>query len=317
MTFLTSRRRLPVPPMLEGLAAGDAPGRFLIITADDFGLHPSVNEAIEQGNRQGVLTAASLMVAAPAAEDAVRRAKTLPGLAVGLHVVLADGAPMLPPSKVPDLVGIDGRFGSNMVRDGVRFFALPHVRRQLEAEIRAQFEAFARTGLALDHVNAHKHFHLHPTLLGLILRAGRDYGLKAMRLPAEPLWFAPEETRAAAAASGFFLSPWLSLMRSRMRRAGVACNDQVFGVAATGGMDEERFLSILSRLPPGVTEIYLHPATESGTRVNASQDGYRHTDELAALVSPRVKAAIQAAQLASGGFAGIAPARARWGAAAR
>src|SRR5262249_15424164 len=46
--------------------------RFLIVTADDFGLHPSVNEAVERGARDGVLTAASLMVAAPAAADAVR-----------------------------------------------------------------------------------------------------------------------------------------------------------------------------------------------------------------------------------------------------
>jgi chitin disaccharide deacetylase len=307
-----------VPETAAPGAPGTLPsGRFLIITADDFGLHPSVNEAIEQGNRLGVLTAASLMVAAPAAADAVRRAKGLPGLAVGLHVVLADGAPMLPAKQVPDLVGPDGRFGSNMVTDGVRYFALPHVRRQLEAEIRAQFAAFAQTGLPLDHVNAHKHFHLHPTLLSLILRVGRSHGLTAMRLPAEPLWFAPPQARLAAAASSVLLSPWLSLMRARMRRAGVACNDQVFGVAATGRMDEERFLSILGQLPPGVTEIYLHPATQSGTAVNASQDGYRHADELAALLSPRVKAAIAAAQLSCGGFAGIAPARARWSAAAR
>jgi hopanoid biosynthesis associated protein HpnK len=303
-------------PEVAVLSAG-APRRFLIITADDFGLHPAINDAIEQGSRNGVLTAASLMVAAPAAADAVRRAKALPGLAVGLHVVLADGEPMLPAQEVPDLVGPDGRFGSNMAWDGVRYFALPHVRRQLLAEIRAQFEAFASTGLTLDHVNAHKHFHLHPTLLGLILRVGRDYGLSAVRLPAEPLWFAPPEARTGATVSAVLLSPWLSLMRARMRRAGVACNDQVFGVASTGGMDEERFLAILGRLPAGVTEIYLHPATESGATVNASQGGYRHADELAALVSPRVKAAIQAAQVDCGGFAGIAPARAHRRAALR
>jgi hopanoid biosynthesis associated protein HpnK len=290
--------------------------RYLIVTADDFGLHDSVNEAIEQASRQGVLTAASLMVAAPAAADAVRRARALPDLAVGLHVVLADGEPMLPAGEVPDLVGPDGRFGSNMVVDGVRYFALPRVRAQLEAEIRAQFLAFARTGLALDHVNAHKHFHLHPTLLALILRVGREFGVKAMRLPVEPLWFAQGATRMQAALSAVFLSPWLALMRARMRRAGVACNDQLFGVAATGGMDENRFLEILARLPAGVTEIYLHPATESGATVNASQGGYRHADELAALLSPKVKDALRESQVNIGGYAGIASARARWRAVA-
>ncbi len=173
----------------------------LIVTADDFGLHPAVNEAVELAHRDGVLRAASLMVAAPAMLDAVERARRLPGLAVGLHLVLADGVAVLPPARIPDLVDADGRFGDRMARDGVRFFFLPAVRRQLEAEIRAQFEAYAATGLPLDHVNAHKHFHLHPTVLSLILRIGRDYGLRAVRLPAE-------------AGAPALLRPWLALLRA-------------------------------------------------------------------------------------------------------
>ena len=38
---------------------------FLIVTADDFGLHPAVNEAVEQAHRGGILTAASLWSAHP------------------------------------------------------------------------------------------------------------------------------------------------------------------------------------------------------------------------------------------------------------
>ncbi len=77
---------------------------------------------------------------------------------------------------IPDLVDQTGRMNSRMFLNGVRFFALPRVRRQLEAEIRAQFSEFARTGLTLDHVNVHKHFHLHPTLLEMLLRIGSEYG---------------------------------------------------------------------------------------------------------------------------------------------
>ncbi|NUO88439.1 MAG: ChbG/HpnK family deacetylase, partial [Cupriavidus sp.] len=72
-------------------AAPGAAQRALIVTADDFGLHPAVNEAVELAHRDGVLNAASLMVGAPAAADAVARARRLPALRVGLHVVLADG----------------------------------------------------------------------------------------------------------------------------------------------------------------------------------------------------------------------------------
>jgi chitin disaccharide deacetylase len=295
------RRAVRAAPTRPGSSAP----RFLIVTADDFGLHESVNEAVEQASRAGVLTATSLMVAAPAAHDAVRRARELPNLHVGLHIVLADGWAALPPRAIPDLVAGDGRFGNSMLKDGVRYFALPPVRRQLEAEIREQFEAFARTGLELDHVNAHKHFHLHPTLLSIILRIGRDFGMRAMRVPREPLWFAASGGLLPAAASNALLGPWLALMRRRLRLAGIACNDQVFGVAASGAMSEERLLEILARLPAGVTEIYLHPATESGMAISPSMSNYRHADELAALLSPRVRAAAAAAGVLLGGYSSL------------
>src|SRR5450432_1049632 len=208
--------------------------KFLIVTADDFGLHEAVNEAVEQASRSGVLTAARLMVAAPAADDAVRRARHLPNLRIGLHLVLADGRAALAPRLIPDLVDPDGRMNSRMFHNSLRFFAFPAVRRQLEAEIRAQVSAFARTGLKLDHVNLHKHFHLHPTLLEILLRVGRDFGVSAVRVPDEPLWFAARSGGWLAGANAVRLAPWVALMKRRLRAAHVRFNDRLFGVAASG-----------------------------------------------------------------------------------
>jgi len=284
--------------------AGLAMRKFLIVTADDFGLHDAVNIAVEQASRAGILTAASLMVGAPAADDAVRRARSLPGLRVGLHVVLADGSAMLAPHLIPGLADGAGHMDDRMLSRGLRYFALPRVRRQLEAEIRAQFAAFALTGLPLDHVNVHKHFHLHPTLLGTLLRIGREYGALAVRVPDEPFWFAARGG-GSAAAGAFLLKPWIALMKLRLRSAGVFHNDHIFGVAASGAMDEAKLLQVIERLPPGVTEIYLHPAAGSGA-IAPSMSRYRHADELAALLSPRVRAAIAAAEIGRGGFSDAA-----------
>ena len=284
--------------------------KFLIVTADDFGLHEAVNEAVEQASRSGILTAASLMVAAPAAADAVRRARRLPNLAVGLHLVLADGRAMLAPELIRGLADTTGRMDSRMFVNGVRFFAISALRKQLEAEIHAQFAAFARTGLTLDHVNVHKHFHLHPTLLELLLRIGRDYGVTAVRLPDEPLWFAARGNWRAGAGAAL-LAPWIALTKRRLRAARVLYNDRLFGVAASGAMNEARLLAVLARLPLGITEIYLHPATVSGSAIAQSMSGYAHADELAALLSPRVRAAVAAAGVGCGGYADALRARDR------
>ncbi len=283
---------MPTPPESD---------RFLIVTADDFGLHQAVNEAVQQAHQHGILTAASLMVGAPAAADALRRARELPRLRVGLHLVLVDGAPLLPASAIPLLVDRDGQFSRRMAIDGARYFLSPPARRQLEAEIRAQFRAFAATGLTLDHVNAHKHFHLHPTLLTLMLRVGREFGMRAVRYPYEPTRLikgAALSERAAAAA----LHPWLKLMRRRLRRAGMIHNDQLFGIGRSGAIDEAVLIDALRALPPGVSEIYLHPGTLSGAAISPSMAGYRHAEELAALLSPRVAATLGELHMPSGGY---------------
>ncbi len=279
--------------------------KFLIVTADDFGLHESVNEAVEQASRAGILMAASLMMGAPAAADAIRRARGLPHLRVGLHLVLADGRAMLDPDLIPGLVDRAGMMDSRMFINAVRFFASSRLRSQLEAEIRAQFAAFAKTGLELDHVNVHKHFHLHPTLFGMLLRVGRDFGMRAVRVPDEPLWFAARGGHWSAGPDAILLKPWIALMKRRLRRAGLAYNDRIFGVAASGHMDETKLLMILARLPPGVTEIYLHPAVQSGPAIALSMTGYRHADELAALLSPRVRAAVALGGCGHGGYADL------------
>jgi hopanoid biosynthesis associated protein HpnK len=275
--------------------------RFLIVTADDFGLHEAVNEAVQQASREGILTAASLMVGAAASADAVRRARELPELRVGLHLVLVDGVPLLPIEEVALLLDRRGQFSNRMALDGARYFLSPRARRQLEAEIRAQFRAFAATGLTLDHVNAHKHFHLHPTLLTLLLRVGREYGLRAVRYPHEParlLGAASMLDRVAAAALG----PWLLLMRHRLRRAGIFHNDQLYGIRHSGAVDEARLIGALRALPPGITEIYLHPATRSGAAIAPSMSGYRHAEELSALLSPRVRSLLAESQTPRGGY---------------
>lgn len=256
--------------------------RRLIVTADDFGLDMSVNEAVERAWREGILTAAGLMVGAPAATDAIKRARRLNGLAVGLHLVLTDGEPVSSPERLNALTDSQGRFNDNMVGAGVRFFFDYRARRQLAKEIRAQFEAFSRTGLRLDHLSAHKHFHLHPTVLSLIMAIGREYGLKAVRLP-----------REIGGPRG--LAPWLTLMRHRLLRAGLRCNDQVFGLTDTGRMNESRMAACIAKLSGGVTEIYCHPASRNG--ITPAMADYCHTGELAALLSPRLCAAIKATDI--------------------
>jgi len=242
------------------------------------------------------------MVGAPAAAGAVELALRLPRLAVGLHVALVDARPVLPASAVPDLVDDSGRFRANMARAGAAMFFLPHVRKQMRAEVRAQFEAFRSTGLKLDHVTAHKHFHLHPSILKAIIEQAKAFGAPAVRVAFEPRAIVAQVDGVRPRLSA--LNPLARLQRTRLRRAGLAASDQVFGLAWSGAMTRSRLAGLIAHLPDGVTEIYTHPATASGFA--GAAPGYLYEEELAALTSPDLRRLIAEAGIASGGFADAA-----------
>jgi hopanoid biosynthesis associated protein HpnK len=237
------------------------------------------------------------MVGAPAAADAVARARRLPGLGVGLHLVVLEGSPVLPDAEIPLLVRGTREFDRNMARAALRYFLRPAARRQLAREIRAQFAAFAATGLPLDHVNVHRHLQVHPTVARLLIEIGRDYGMRAVRVPAEPL--AP--LRRAFPGGRYrapLYRPWIGLLRRRLRAAGILFNDHLLGLAWTGAMVEKRVLQLLPHLPDGITELYFHPAAQRTPALTAATPQYRHRDELVALVSPAVQARLAECGLA-------------------
>jgi hopanoid biosynthesis associated protein HpnK len=263
----------------------------LIVTADDFGLAPEVNEAIEIAHRDGILTAASLMVGAPAAADAVMRALRLPALRVGLHIVLIEGRPVSPEQEVPDLVDQAGNFRNDMVAASLRIFLGAKVRRQVATEIAAQFDAYAATGLRLDHVDCHKHWHLHPTIAGLVLGIGQRHGTTAVRVPSEPAAVLRRAgNRSRSSLSSMVTALCAAQLRRRVLGNGLQAPDRVFGLAWSGAMTERRVAALLAQLPNGLTEIYTHLATSNSFA--GAVPGYRYADELSALVSPEIKSAI-------------------------
>jgi hopanoid biosynthesis associated protein HpnK len=259
-----------------------------VVTADDFGLSSEVNEAVRRAHRDGILTCASLMIGAPAAKEAVEIAKR-EGLPVGLHLTLVDGQPVLPAERIPDLVDGGGAFREGLGGPAVRIGLSARVRSQARAECEAQMDAFLATGLELDHVNAHQHFHLHPSILTFVVELARRHRA-AVRVPLEP--GLPPYRSAVLAAT---MLPWALRARRRLRRAGIVTNDELFGLYDSGAMNEKAWLRIVPRIGPGVTEVYCHPSVAPSS-----------APELAALLSPAVRAALDRAEIYRTSFTGAA-----------
>jgi len=263
--------------------------KSLIVTADDFGLSIPVNEAVEQAHVDGILTAASLMVTAPAATDAVARARRHPSLGVGLHLVFVDGIPSSPPDLIPDLVGSDGRFGTDPTRLGINLFFRSGLVRQFEIEMRSQLDRFVATGLPLDHVDGHQHFHQHPTIVGLLRRLAPEYGIPAVRLPHEPLWPSWRARRPDLLRRlvwWLLAVPRFTLMKHRLNSAGIVCNDHLFGLYDSGQMTSATIDGFFDCLPDGVSELYCHPAIRRWSGIDNLPENYRCIEEFQAVAEP-------------------------------
>jgi chitin disaccharide deacetylase len=273
----------------------------LVVTADDFGASHDVNEAVRRAHRDGILTCASLMMGAPAIDEAVAIAKA-ERIPVGLHLTLVDGRPVLPPERVPDLVDAQGAFRGGLGGPAVRVAVSERARRQAQAESETQMEAFLATGLTLDHLNVHHHFHLHPTVLAIVIELARRYRPNAVRVPLERR--APPLRQALL---GAIMIPWALYARRRLRQAGIVTNDALFGLYDTGAMTEAAWLRLVPRIGPGLTEVYCHPATKPKTTVM----GVTPADELTALMSPFVRAALDRAGIRRTSFAAAASEQAR------
>lgn len=238
--------------------------RRLIINADDFGLTPGVNRAIVEAHLHGVVTSATLMANATAFPEAVQLAQSVSRLSVGCHIVLLDGSPLLTASQIPSLV--DRRDGTRF-REGLGGFAWRAIAGgldpdQIEAEATGQIGKLQSFGIAVSHLDTHKHTHIFPRVLRPLLRAAKACGVRAMRNPFGPvpltqftarpsLWKRWAQVRTLNSLAGKF--------HAAVKDEGMITPDGTLGIVATGALDERLFRYMVEHLPEGTWEFVCHP----------------------------------------------------------
>jgi hopanoid biosynthesis associated protein HpnK len=281
-------------------------GPAVIFNADDLGYSSAVNEAVARAHEQGLLTSASLMVTGQAADEAIALARQTPTLAVGLHLVMVDGRPVLPASQIPHLVDRCGSFPSNAVQVGLHYALSRTARQELRRELSAQFERFAATGLPLSHVDSHLHMHMHPFIFDWLLPLAEQYGAAGLRIPYDDLGLALAYDRHGAAikvtwAIVFGLLRRHALRRMRQHRLAVA--GRVYGLMQSGHMQEAYVISLLHRLQGPAAEVYFHPSSAADGRSQGPNPG-----DLASLLSPAVRQVIRERNLRLATYATLAKA---------
>ncbi len=269
--------------------------RRLIVNADDFGLTPGVNRAIVEAHRNGVVTSATLMANSAAFDEAAALARSNPQLGIGCHVVLVDGRPVLAAETVSSLIdaGSGGEFHQALGRFTGRVVAGQIKAVQIEAEAAAQIRKLQAAGMAVCHVDTHKHTHVLPQVLRPLLRAARACGVRAVRNPFEPV-------RISLLSGHLRLWKQYGLVRSlscltrpflkEVAAAGMVTCDGTIGLVTTGFLDQDLLRHMIESLPEGTWEMVCHPGYNDAdlakvkTRLRESR-----SEELQMLTSPETR----------------------------
>lgn len=257
--------------------------KWLIVTADELGLSSKRNQGIVDAHCKGIVTSASILAYGPAFREAVKVAKALPRLDLGIHLNLSEGEPLVLGHR--SLVNSEGRFwgrpeARRRAREGV--FDL----REVEREVDAQIDTLKSAGLTLTHVNSVDHLHIRGNLAQAISVVAKRHNIRCFRCPADrvrPSSLKLEAERTAAVEE---------YQQSALNAVGVYASQRMrstenFGGAAlTGFLTPDLLIETLRSLPVGLTEMMVHPG------LKAQESGFEGPDreaELKALTDPRLK----------------------------
>jgi len=225
----------------------------LVVNADDFGLHESINEAVDIAHNKGILTSASLMVNGESFGHAVDIAKKNKNLGVGIHLTLNGEEPISPIKKISSIVDNNGKLLEDhrqlCKKILMKKISLKHIAIECEAQINRFFQA----GLTPTHVDSHRHLHLFPPIFKILTPIFKRHNIKKIR------WInTPRIDYCRINISKVVFLLFMQYTRF-LKDAEYKHPDYFVGFFRSGNMDAGYLRKILFRLKPGITEINFHP----------------------------------------------------------
>jgi hypothetical protein len=230
--------------------------RLLIMNCDDLGVCHAANVGVYESLRSGLATSATLMVPAPWAREA---AAQYMGEDIGVHLTLNAEYDLYrwgPITQAPSLLDGDGGF-PRTVQDLWDHADLDEVRK----ELRAQIERAILWGFDVSHLDSHMGtLQLRPEFFDVYLELAVEFQL--------PIRLSGGSTERAV---GF---PFRRL---------AAEEDVLFPdhfVLVPNGVGSRRAIErTLFELRPGVTEMYVHPATDTAELRALAPDWANRVDD--------------------------------------
>ena len=271
-----------------------APGRKLIVNADDLGLHPDIDRGIERAHREGIVTSASLAAVGASFEHAAEMCRRCPDLDVGVHLTLVGEQPLSDPSSLGDLVTSRGRFVDAHPALVARALTGRLDRGAVLRELDAQIEKVERAGFRPSHLDGHQHVHLLPGVWPVVVELARRHRIGWVRVPAfRPLFRHSGANGSGIARTGLRFGLNVLQWGRRTSLDGLRSADVTPALAESGHLTAQCIRRALGTVPAGaVAELVAHPGVTTPALEARYDWGYDWSGETEALTDPDLRAAV-------------------------
>ena len=154
----------------------------IIINCDDLGASVATNDSILELMGQRRVTSATLMMNAPAVEDAVRRIGSYPESSFGVHLNVTQFSPLSSHQGLLPLLNKKGDFDGFTQRHPRDIPLTSAICEGVYAEWCAQIERALALGVPVSHIDSHHHVHTRSSLLQVLKRIRERFGIHRVRL---------------------------------------------------------------------------------------------------------------------------------------
>jgi predicted glycoside hydrolase/deacetylase ChbG (UPF0249 family) len=186
----------------------------LILNCDDLGQNLTVNDAIFGLMDKGRVTSATLLMGAPAIEDAVRRIDDYRHCSFGVHLNATEFCPLSSHPGLQAILNEEGSFDGNLrkkkitssMADGVFFEWCTQIERALDM------------GVPVSHIDSHHHVHTEPALFRVLKRIQKKFGIGKIRITRNVYSVGeavPWKKRASKSAWNFALRHYVATTTTR------------------------------------------------------------------------------------------------------
>ncbi len=265
--------------------------KYLIVSADDFGMAKGINEGIARACKEGIVTNINVIPAGDAFYDCLTWLKSIAPAEIGAHLALTEISPLSSPGRIPTLVDKDGRFHKNHNIFFLKLFLGKISEEEIALELKSQMDRLKSVGIPVTSLSSHEHIHLYPDILKIFIKIAKEYDVPAIRYVRGDVMVSPIGFKKLYRK--MVLSFFQMGIGRILKGSGLKYTDNFTGLLDSGNLDEETLISMLKAIPDGTTELVAHPGLLSPEVLDRCVFHKRCETDLAALISKRVRKFIE------------------------